>query len=33
MVNKGEEKNPDIEIEIMDVASLVANVLGDNGHE
>ena len=28
MTNKGEEKGPDIEIEVMDLANLVANALG-----
>jgi len=28
MVNKGEEKGPDIEIEVMDLANLVADAMG-----
>ncbi|MFC1932710.1 (Fe-S)-binding protein [Chloroflexota bacterium] len=33
MVSKGEEKGPDIEIEVMDIANLAANALEDGGHE
>ena len=33
MVNKGEEKGPDVEIEVMDLVNLVANALGDEHHE
>jgi heterodisulfide reductase subunit D len=29
MVNKGEEKGPDIEIDVMDMVNLVANALED----
>ncbi len=33
MTNKGEEKGPDVEIEVMDLVNLVANALGDGHHE
>ena len=33
MVNKGEEKGPDVEIEVMDIVNLVANALGGKSHE
>ena len=33
MVNKGEEKGPDIEIEVMDMVNLVANALEVQNHE
>lgn len=33
MVSKGEEKGPDIEIEVMDMVNLVANALGGESNE
>jgi len=33
MVNKGEEKGQDVEIEVMDIVNLVANALGDKSNE
>ncbi len=33
MVNKGEDKGPDIEIEVTDIVNLVASALGSNRHE
>jgi len=33
MVNKGEEKGPDVEIEVMDMVNLVANALGGETNE
>lgn len=33
MTNKGEEKGPDVEIEVMDLVNLVANALGDGHNE
>lgn len=33
MVNKGEEKGPDVEIEVMDIVSLVVKALEGNSHE
>ena len=33
MTNKGEEKGPDVDIEVIDLVNLVANALGDEHHE
>jgi len=33
MVNRGEEKGPEVEIEVMDLANLVASALKDETHE
>jgi len=33
MTNKGEEKGPDVEFEVMDLANLVASALGNESHE
>jgi Fe-S oxidoreductase len=33
MVDKGAEKGPDIEMEVMDIVTLVANALGGGSHE
>jgi len=33
MVDKGVEKGPDMEMEVMDIVTLVANALGDGNRE